>query len=233
LYTINAAAALAAIGLASINLAIRTMVIWGYKIYIVVPLVVLIVGYWALVIAGSPVDAHWVDGEGCVVVSLRPNLVSAAFVYSMVFDLIVLAMATIKTLLVNRRTALMNLMFKDGLIYFLIVALANIPANAMMLINLNPIMRTILVLPLVVASTIVSCRAVRRLSTFNPSQVEIFLTQSKPPTSMGTRADGVHVQMETFAVADETGLGSKDNKFGQFTVSTDDSDRKRGGDDAL
>ncbi|KAI0792434.1 hypothetical protein C8Q75DRAFT_731660 [Abortiporus biennis] len=208
LYTFNAAAALASVGLASINLAVRTMVLWGYQRIIVIPLIIGICGYWSLVIFGSPVSAHWVEGQGCVVETVRPNGVVAAFIYSMSFDFVVLALAAGKMLFgIDKRTALMNLMFKDGLIYFLIVAVANIPATTMTIINLNPIMRTVLVLPLVVASTIVSCRAVRRLSSYNPNKVEVFMSQSKPPTSLNatynvTRPDGVHVQMETFAVAD-------------------------------
>ena len=71
----------------------------------------------------------------------------------------------------GKRTRLMNLMFKDGIIFFIIVyvfsptlfvrsthesysALANIPATVMMLLALNPILTSMLDLPLATISTV-------------------------------------------------------------------------------
>ncbi|KAJ3480502.1 hypothetical protein NLI96_g8304 [Meripilus lineatus] len=234
LYTFNAATALASIGLASINLAIRTMVIWGYKYTIVIPLVATNLAFWGMTVAASKVDAVWLEGQGCFVAKFDNHLVSAAFIFTMCFDLAVLGLAAGKLAFgPGKRTRLMNLMFQDGIIFFIIVAVANIPATTMMLLALNPILTSMLDLPLATISTMVACRAVRRLSQFSNAEPEIIGIPTNPPPSsqvsnsiLGPKSttqhhmsqksmDGVHIQMETFQVADADSESdvSKKQKF--------------------
>lgn len=65
--------------------------------------------------------AEWIDGQGCVITQTNTTVLSATFIYSMCFDLVVLVLTTVKLLMPGgRRSQLMNMLFKDGLIYFLI-----------------------------------------------------------------------------------------------------------------
>ncbi|KAI0782760.1 hypothetical protein C8Q75DRAFT_495603 [Abortiporus biennis] len=225
LYTYNAASALITIGLASINLAIRTVVIWSYKWYIIVPLVIGNLGFWGITGAASTVQATWTPGVGCFVSGFHQDRVIAGFILTICYDFSVLALAVFKlTFGVSKRTKLMNLMFKDGLIYFVIVCVANIPATTFMILALNPVMASFFDLPVAVTSTMVACRAVRRLHMFTNGTAQVIdMSSSKPPSTggvMGTHVvmqratqksvtEGVHIQMSTFEHTDAESLPTK------------------------
>ncbi|KAJ3556814.1 hypothetical protein NM688_g1815 [Phlebia brevispora] len=226
LYTYNQLVGDAAVGLASINLAIRTMALWSMNPYIVAPLVLIIFGHWSLILQGVLLEATWIPGSGCAIIKTNTTVLSATFIYSMCFDLVVLILTTIKLLMPGgRRSQLMSMLFKDGLIYFLIAFIANLIATVFMVLNLNAIMSVIFNVPAAVASTIVACRAVRRLSKWSNTGPEVF--SSGPSQSNGAIAfrsnmagngnksnpaisiphnrkesEGVHVQMDTFTVAE-------------------------------
>ncbi|KAF7794913.1 hypothetical protein EIP86_006056 [Pleurotus ostreatoroseus] len=227
LYTYNQLVGDAAVGLASINLALRTMALWSQSRYIVVPLVLIILGHWSLILQGVLLKAAWVPGQGCVITQTNTTVLSATFIYSMCFDLVVLILTTVKLLMPGgRRSQLMNMLFKDGLIYFLIAFVANLLATVFMLMNLNAIMSVIFNVPAAVASTIVACRAVRRLSKWSSAGPEVYSTGGQSHSNGGiafrsnvtgpakhsnpaisfphTRkcSDGVHVQMDTFTVSE-------------------------------
>ncbi|KAG5636832.1 hypothetical protein H0H81_006659 [Sphagnurus paluster] len=92
------------------------------------------------------------------------------------------------------------------------------PEQVFMLLNLNPVMSIIGNVPAAIASTIVACRAVRRLSNYTSQGPEVFasttqgstlafrsgagtfLRANKVSTKVSTHppVEGVHVQMETF-----------------------------------
>ncbi|PSR72187.1 hypothetical protein PHLCEN_2v11944 [Hermanssonia centrifuga] len=138
----------------------------------------------------------------------------------MCFDLTVLVLTGIKLALPTKsseRSKLVTLIFGDGLIFFIIAFLANLLATIFMLLNLNAVMSIIANVPAAIASTIVACRAVRRLTNYTSQGAEIFsstqastlaFTRSRrsrlvPSVSFGDKKlDGVHVQMETFATDD-------------------------------
>ena len=74
-----------------------------------------------LSLPGVLLKAAWVPGQGCVITQTNTTVLSATFIYSMCFDLVVLILTTVKLLMPGgRRSQLMNMLFKDGLIYFLI-----------------------------------------------------------------------------------------------------------------
>ncbi|EDR06529.1 uncharacterized protein LACBIDRAFT_300021 [Laccaria bicolor S238N-H82] len=244
LYTFNQIAGNAAMGLASINLSIRTMAIWSQNKYIVGLLVLIILGHWSLILqgryvaaeplsssdalAGIQLKATWVDGVGCVITQTNNTILAAIFIYSMCFDLIVLLLNTYKLLGINDKTAnllgrsrLTQMIFEDGLIFFIIAFLANLCATVFMLLNLNQIMTIIFNVPAVVASSTVACRAVRRLTNFTNLGLEVYgpTASSAGVTGMAnTRGlaslhhlksgagvkSGVHVQMETFTHNEDT-----------------------------
>ncbi|KAI0806184.1 hypothetical protein BC629DRAFT_1580668 [Irpex lacteus] len=218
LYTYNQVFGNAAIGLASINLSLRTIAVWSQNIYLVVPLVAVILGHWSLLLHGLLLKAEWIDGQ-CQITSTNNTILAASFIYSMCFDFTILVLTAVKLSLPRRNSEssqLVKLIFGDGLIFFIIAFLSNLIATIFMLLNLNPVMSIIANVPAAISSTIVACRAVRRLTNYTSQGAEVFGTTSTslafrsrrsrgvPSVSLNEkRADGVHVQMETFASVTE------------------------------
>jgi hypothetical protein len=139
-------------------------------------------------------------------------MISAVFIYSMGFDLLVLVLSALKLAFPFReRSQLVRLLFADGLIYFIIAFFANATAMTFMILDLNPIMSIIFNVPACVASTIVASRTVRRLTNFVNNGPEMFNSNTAPSHSNGgsgpmrpatgafnTRtmpSDGVHVRV--------------------------------------
>lgn len=239
LYTFNQLAGDAAVGLASINLAIRTVAIWSQNRVIIGGLVLVVLGHWSLILQGVQLKATWVDGVGCVITETNNKILAAIFIYSMCFDLLILLVNTWK-LLRPTSTAmgalglsrLSKMIFEDGLIFFFIAFMANLIATVFMVLNLNQIMSVIFNVPAAVFNTIVACRAVRRLQNFaqNTSVVGSQITmsqgrgtaprlQTKPAAKS---AGGVHVQMETFTHAEDN--FATDSKLGGGTREGSDTD---------
>jgi len=230
LYTFNAVAGNVALGTASINLSIRTMAIWGRKWYIVGPLVLLILGHWSLLLHGVLVTSVWSPHtQQCIITQASNTILAATFIYSMSFDFLVMILTAVKLFASDARSRLVELIFNDGLIYFVIAFMANLVATIFMLLNLNPIMTVIANVPAAVASTIVACRAVRRLTNFSsqPQAADLYSSNTQK-TSLAFRQrlstkfapdqSGVHVQMETFAESprreyDEAGNIVKGDSF--------------------
>jgi len=221
LYLINQLCGNVAIGAASINLSIRTIAVWSQNKWIILPIVAIILGHWGLLLRGiTLVKAEWVPGSGCVVTSTSNTILIAIYLYTMLFDLTVLVLTAVKLGFAPQgtRSRLVKLIFQDGLIYFVIALTANTVATVFMLLNLNAVMSIIFDVPAAVFSTIIACRAVRRLTRFvspephvYPStgqQSAIAFGSSAGPTrgaigsvSMKKQAQsGVHVQMSTFTV---------------------------------
>ncbi|KAJ3868929.1 hypothetical protein EV359DRAFT_70283 [Lentinula novae-zelandiae] len=219
LYTFNQCVGNAAIGLASINFSLRTMAVWTQKWYIVVPLILLILGQWSLLLHGILLKATYSPTEGCVIVETDSRLLLAGFTYTMCFDFVVLSLTAWKLVInapsskVMGRSRLVVLIFGDGLIYFIIAFLSNLLATIFMLLDLNPVMSIIANVPSAIGSTIVACRAVRRLALFTSSGPEMFAstqastlafrsntksTMRPPRLNTTLKSEGVHVQMETF-----------------------------------
>ncbi|TFK26089.1 hypothetical protein FA15DRAFT_703075 [Coprinopsis marcescibilis] len=244
IYTFNQIAGDAAIGLASINLAIRTIAIWSHNRYVIIGLVLVILGHWSLILQGVQLKASWVDGVGCVITETNNRILAAIFIYSMCFDLLILLINTYKLLgLDNGVTArslstnkLSKLIFEDGLIFFFIAFVANLIATVFMLLNLSQIMTVIFNVPAAIFSTIVACRAVRRLTNFSiQGGAEVFSTgvHSSTPGNRGPRIPalshpnlsgtktGVHVQMETFTHGEDVYDGNKNRNGSDTDVELD------------
>ncbi|KNZ78657.1 hypothetical protein J132_10762 [Termitomyces sp. J132] len=196
LYTFTQLAGNSSVGLASINLSIRTMAVWSRDRYIIGFLVVLILGHWSLILQGVNLSVIWVDSTGCVITWTNNKILAATFVYSMCFDLVVLALNAYKLLDINAKekgfmsSRIAKMIFEDGLIYFVIAFLANLLATVFM---------------------IVASRVVRRLAKYSNPQV-LHSAHSGPVAFRGAQTlprhatsfnpniptAGVHVQMETF-----------------------------------
>ncbi|KAI0002124.1 hypothetical protein BJV74DRAFT_765843 [Russula compacta] len=214
LYTFNQCMGNIAIGMASINLpSERKLAVWGQKWYIVAALVAISLGHWSLLLHGILLTATWVPGQGCVITSTDSKLLSATFIYSMVFDFIVLVLTAFKLVRPSGTTSqLVNMMFADGLWYFIIAFLVNLIATVFMTLNLNPVMSIIANVPAAIASTIAASRVVRRLANFSTTGAEMFSStvngssgfrtaqqSAAPHFSFSKPQTGVHVQMNTFS----------------------------------
>ncbi|KAJ7676287.1 hypothetical protein B0H17DRAFT_1080414 [Mycena rosella] len=215
LYTFNQCFGNAAIGLASINLSLRTIAVWNQRWFIWVPLVGVILGHWSFLLHGILLKAAWIPGQGCTITSTDNRLLAITFIYSMVFDLIVLSLTAYKLVFpTGGRSRLVSLIFNDGLIYFVIAFLSNLLATIFMLLNLNAVMSIIANVPAAIASSIVACRAVRRLTNYSMTGAQMFSGSTTAGSTLAFRStsqatavrpkvltkssDGVHVQMETF-----------------------------------
>lgn len=97
------------------------MAIWSQKWYIVAPLIVVIMGQWSLLLHGVLLTAEWIPGQGCAIVSTNNQILAISFIYTMLFDLLVLFLTGWKLLFpANIRSKLVTLIFTDGLIFFFI-----------------------------------------------------------------------------------------------------------------
>ena len=117
------------------------MAVWSRRWYIVVPLVIIILGHWSLLLHGTNMKpthlfftfilkllmigvllkATWIAGEGCVIIETDSKLLAVTFIYSMVFDFVVLILTAYKLFYTAAgRSRLVVLIFNDGLVYFVI-----------------------------------------------------------------------------------------------------------------
>ncbi|KAJ3556812.1 hypothetical protein NM688_g1816 [Phlebia brevispora] len=221
LYTYNQVFGNAAIGLASINLSLRTIAVWSQSRILIVVLVLIIMGHWSLLLHGLLIKAAWIPGTGCAITNTDNTLLAATFVYSMCFDFFILVLTAVKLVLPSRgseQSRLVKLIFGDGLIFFILAFVVNLLATIFMLLNLNPVMSIIANVPAAITSTVASCRVVRRLTNYTSQGLEVFATsegttlafnrsrQSRFGTSLSVsdkKLEGVHVQMETFAATSD------------------------------
>ncbi|KAI6029629.1 hypothetical protein PISMIDRAFT_95634 [Pisolithus microcarpus 441] len=166
LYTFNQVCGNAAIGLASVNLSLRTIAVWSQNRVIVCLLVAVMLGQWSFLLHGILLEAKWLNGA-CVIASTNNQILAISFIYTMAFDFLVLCLAGWKLAYpAGGRSKLVKLIFGDGLIYFVIAFLSNLIATTFMLLNLNAVMSIIANVPAAIACTIAACRVVRRLANF-------------------------------------------------------------------
>ncbi|OJA14965.1 hypothetical protein AZE42_03217 [Rhizopogon vesiculosus] len=202
----------AAVGLASINLSLRTIAIWSQSKWIIALLILLILGHWSLILQGVLLGATWAPG-GCQITYSNTTILSATFIYSMCFDFVVMCLSAYKLAWVPARngtngthTRLIMMLFSDGLIYFFIAFMSNLVATTFMVLNLNPTMSIIFNVPAAIASTIVASRVVRRLTNFQisgpeiigPKKTSIIAFNGANPRGSGSNHTGIHVEMDTF-----------------------------------
>lgn len=101
------------------------MAVYSQSLKVVVPLCVVILGHWALLLRSIvTVKAQW-TGSACTIISTDTAWLSAIYIYTMCFDLIVTLLLAVKLwrpAMGNRvhTSRLTDMVFGDGLIYFLI-----------------------------------------------------------------------------------------------------------------
>lgn len=115
------------------------MAVWSRQWFIVIPLTLIIFGHWSLLLHGNKAHTHgllawltisnsgvniktaWVPGEGCIITNTNTTVLVATWIYSMIFDFVVLSLTAVKLIQPGSgsRSNLVDLIFTDGLIYFL------------------------------------------------------------------------------------------------------------------
>ncbi|KAL0577497.1 hypothetical protein V5O48_004483 [Marasmius crinis-equi] len=111
------------VGLACVNLAIRTIAVWRNDRRIVIGLIVVILGHWAILLRDIVIiRSQWVDGQGCIVTNNQPQqLFTAVYIYAMGIDFIVMCLMGYKTgIQLHKRSPLIKILILDGFLYFII-----------------------------------------------------------------------------------------------------------------
>ncbi|KDQ55400.1 hypothetical protein JAAARDRAFT_37421 [Jaapia argillacea MUCL 33604] len=167
----------------SMNLAIRTAALWQHHRSIITLLVAMSLGQLGVatffgtrfIVSGStgPLDT-------CETTETRHNVLVVLYVYTIVFDFIVLVLG-IKGLMrytesENRvsRTQLWNLLYRQGIGYFLLTFVFFVPSTTLAALNLNHMMDVMLSVPTIVGSTIASGHCV----------ISLVQREQDPPSSL-------------------------------------------------
>ncbi|TFY81835.1 hypothetical protein EWM64_g2179 [Hericium alpestre] len=121
------------------------------------------VAHWTILIYSMfLVRATWeMDGMVCSATYVNPLFLRAVFYYTMAFDLVICAVAALG---IGRHAdqilSIWQLMFDEGLIFFLITAFGNILPAVFATLDLNAVMNIIATIPAGAISTIAAGRSV-------------------------------------------------------------------------
>ncbi|KAJ8089652.1 hypothetical protein PM082_014913 [Marasmius tenuissimus] len=126
----------------------------------------------------------------------------------MVVDFVILSLTAYKTYIEyqhDHHGGIIKLVFRDGLIYFVVVFLSNLFAVILLLLNLNPILAVAANPPSTVFTTIAACRSVRRLSRYMSDTPQIrTISYSLPTTTAHTNRILGEVHVEACRVVPES-----------------------------
>ncbi|KAH7100569.1 hypothetical protein BKA62DRAFT_830786 [Auriculariales sp. MPI-PUGE-AT-0066] len=159
-------AGITAIGASTNCLMMRTIAIWEKRLIVTVPLVLISLGHCAYYITVSP----------------RFTQSGYRSITSVVFF----------TIAVRPHSNLVELLFSHGVVYFLATFSVNLIAAVFNLMNLNPVMNIIAIVPAATVSTVAATRCVVSLSTYRDSQIVPTVTDGRAmrrfgPTLAATR----------------------------------------------
>jgi len=166
------------IGTASLNLAFRTLAIWRNNRVLTVLMVTLAGGHWFVLLfcittlKAAPNSVSLTPL--CMITGVnRPWLVTL-YVYTMAFDLFIMLACSLglwrsKPRSGGRADDLYRLLWTDGLSYFLCASVANTIPVVFFALSLNPAMDVVSTMASACLTTIVSCRAVQRLTLWGTS----------------------------------------------------------------
>ena len=74
-----------------------------------------------MIFVGGIFTGHWDQAQGCIFAPAHRQAQLATLIYSLIFDFVITALATYKLTRGPARTSrVANLLFKDGLIYYLV-----------------------------------------------------------------------------------------------------------------
>ncbi|KDN37797.1 hypothetical protein RSAG8_09952, partial [Rhizoctonia solani AG-8 WAC10335] len=200
-----------AIGTASALLMLRGIAIWSRDRYILFGLMFVALGHWTILFLGViSVRSVWnVEAGVCVVTGTSTTLLRLIYGYTMAFDLTVLVVSTAGLLRSGgwQSSDLWKLLFRDGIAYFLVAFVGNAIAAVFTILHLNAAMDIMFTVPAAVFSTIVACRAVRRLSEW--ARQDVFIHSRSRSIQNGAnikkeaQRPAIQVTMETYTTQGE------------------------------
>ncbi|KAI0927694.1 hypothetical protein AcV5_008166 [Taiwanofungus camphoratus] len=151
-----------AVVFSSTNLSIRTLVIWKHCLLVQLFLVALVVGHCCIaVVTGlTSVRAYWETSMSvCRVVHTGRAKLASFYLYTVLQDFIILVLTISGLYKTCKRSELFSIVCVQGVWYFVLTLVVNIPTVIFVWLNLNPIMNVFFSLP---AVTIRSVRRVLR-----------------------------------------------------------------------
>ncbi|KAF9522489.1 hypothetical protein CPB83DRAFT_911287 [Crepidotus variabilis] len=162
------------LGLAGVNLAIRTIAIWNRNTRLIAALALLMAGHWALIVTfAAGVKSEYIPNMGCGPPQFNQSILIAILVYSLCFDALICGLNWFKLrsqarLLLNRSKKtvfeLTQVVLFQGLGYFVIAFLINVSTIIMLAVNVSPPIFSTYIAVAEGIISIVACRAVRSLS---------------------------------------------------------------------
>jgi len=108
----------------------------------------------------------------------------------MFVDLVVLVLSAIGLIMTPGRSSLWKLLFKDGVVFFLMAFFSNTGAAVMLLLNLNPAMNLIFSVPAACITASAASRSFIRLSTW--AQADVFVHQTSAANATRGGIKSVH-----------------------------------------
>ncbi|KAG8862243.1 hypothetical protein FRB96_001822 [Tulasnella sp. 330] len=219
LYVFNQLVGNTAVGGASTLLMLRVIAIWSAKIYIVIPLVVMSLGQWAILLHSvATLSVHYIPAAGGCVVTDAPHVfLQLLYIYTMAFDLLVLVLSTIGLLRLpgrsgNKASGLWTLLNRDGLFFFIVAFTSNLVAVILILLDLNPIMNVITSVPAAAVSATVACRSFVRLSTYNQNNGAQNSSSGRHRSNSRTNVGSQHMGKKTIGGSPLSYGPGSDNK---------------------
>lgn len=176
LYIFNSLTGNLAILAASTSLMIRTVALWERKKYVMIPLICLVIAHWGILWRGMfIIDAVWEPTvKACIVVSIDSQFLQTTFFCTMAVDFTILVLTTVALYRFSYsgvRSDLWNLLFRDGLVYFLVTFSFNAVPAILNVLQLNTVMNVIATVPAATVASIAACRLVIRLQDFRNRDV--------------------------------------------------------------
>ncbi|KAG2367087.1 hypothetical protein BDR07DRAFT_360341 [Suillus spraguei] len=177
----------ASIGCSSLNLTLRPFIIWRAFKYVRIFLVLATIGHW-IVLLRIMFDFSVMKVNGsCGFMVVNHTDMTAIFVYTMGYDILILALTIIGLRNTPSSNGLWKLLRKQGITYVLITCLANIIPAVVASLNLNPAMNVIFAMPASAVSTIASSRiVVAFLDVQSSTSVEEASSRDVPLTTILT-----------------------------------------------
>ncbi|KAF9218933.1 hypothetical protein BS17DRAFT_883169 [Gyrodon lividus] len=127
----------AAIGCASTNLMIRTWIIWRDSRLVLSFLFLITAGHWTILVFGLTRIIAFMTEEGCNVVYADPTTTAVIFLYTMIYDMLVLMFTIVGLSRKPSRSNLWKRLHRQGIAYFAIAFLANIVPMVVCWLDLN------------------------------------------------------------------------------------------------
>ncbi|KAI0370245.1 hypothetical protein BV20DRAFT_966875 [Pilatotrama ljubarskyi] len=179
---------------ASTTLLVRTVAVWERKLPIAIPLGLLCLALWALLWRGVFIMTAEYDpvGMACVVSTTKRAVLTVTFWATMGFNLVLTVVHIVGLMRRDNGATFWQMLFEDGLIYYIIAFAANIFPAVLSVINLNAVMNVIAAIPAAVLTAMAACRTVTRLSEVGDED-DLYvrsvtqLSAPRPPPSAAVR----------------------------------------------